>query len=55
VVGEATSKALTYNIKNAHELLGHNNENDVGSCFKVRKDNISSLVAEYLFVGFMRW
>ncbi len=27
----------------------------VGSCFKVRKDNISSLVAEYLVRGFMRW
>jgi hypothetical protein len=26
----------------------------VGSCFKVRKDNISSLVAEYLDRGFMR-
>ncbi len=28
VVGGATSKAPTYNIKKAHELLGHNNEND---------------------------
>ncbi len=28
VVGGAISKALTYNIKKAHELLGHNNEND---------------------------
>jgi hypothetical protein len=27
----------------------------VGSCFKVRKDNVSSLVAEYLVGGFMRW
>jgi hypothetical protein len=27
----------------------------VGSHFKVRKDNISSLVAEYLDRGFMRW
>jgi hypothetical protein len=28
VVGGATSKAPTYNIKKKHELLGHNNEND---------------------------
>ncbi len=28
VVGGATSKAPTYNIKKAHELLGHNNEID---------------------------
>ncbi len=28
VVGGATSKAPAYNIKKAHELLGHNNEND---------------------------
>ncbi len=28
VVGRATSKSPTYNIKKAHELLGHNNEND---------------------------
>ncbi len=28
VVGGATSKAPTYNIKKAHELLGHNNKND---------------------------
>jgi len=28
VVGGATSKAPFYNIKKAHELLGHNNEND---------------------------
>ncbi len=28
VVRGATSKAPTYNIKNAHELLGYNNEND---------------------------
>ncbi len=28
VVGGATSKAPTYNNKKAHELLGHNNEND---------------------------
>ena len=28
VVGGATSKAPNYNIKKAHELLGHNNEND---------------------------
>ncbi len=28
VVGGATSKACIYNIKKAHELLGHNNEND---------------------------
>jgi hypothetical protein len=28
VVGGATSKAPTYTIKKAHELLGHNNEND---------------------------
>jgi hypothetical protein len=28
VVGGATSKAPTYNIKKTHELLGHNNEND---------------------------
>ncbi len=28
VVGGATSKAPTYNIKKAHELLEHNNEND---------------------------
>jgi hypothetical protein len=28
VVGGATSKAPTYNTKKAHELLGHNNEND---------------------------
>ena len=28
MVGEATSKAPTYNTKKAHELLGHNNEND---------------------------
>jgi hypothetical protein len=27
----------------------------IGSRFKVRKDNISSLVAEYLVGGFMRW
>jgi hypothetical protein len=27
----------------------------VGSRFNVRKDNISSLVAEYLVGGFMRW
>ncbi len=27
----------------------------VQSCFKVRKDKISSLVAEYLVGGFMRW
>ncbi len=27
-MGEATSKATTYNIKKAHELLGHNNKND---------------------------
>jgi hypothetical protein len=25
VVGGATSKELNYNIKKAHELLGHNN------------------------------
>ncbi len=28
VVGGATRKVSTYNIKKAHELLGHNNEND---------------------------
>ncbi len=28
VVGGATSKAPYYNIEKAHELLGHNNEND---------------------------
>jgi hypothetical protein len=28
VVGGATSKAPTYNIKKGHDLLGHNNEND---------------------------
>ncbi len=28
VVGGATSKAPIYNTKKAHELLGHNNEND---------------------------
>jgi hypothetical protein len=28
VMGGATSKAPTYNIKKAHEVLGHNNEND---------------------------
>ncbi len=28
MVGGATSKAPNYNIKKAHELLGHNNEND---------------------------
>jgi hypothetical protein len=28
VVGGATSKAPNHNIKKAHELLGHNNEND---------------------------
>ncbi len=28
VVGGATSKAPTHNIEKAHELLGHNNEND---------------------------
>ncbi len=26
VVGGATSKASTYNIKKVHELLGHNND-----------------------------
>ncbi len=28
VMGGATMKASTYSIKKAHELLGHNNEND---------------------------
>jgi hypothetical protein len=28
VMGGATNNAPTYNIKKAHELLGHNNEND---------------------------
>ncbi len=28
VVGAATSKAPTYNITKAHELLGHNNKHD---------------------------
>jgi hypothetical protein len=28
VIGGATNNAPTYNIKKAHELLGHNNEND---------------------------
>jgi hypothetical protein len=28
VVGGATSKAPNYNIKKAHDVLGHNNEND---------------------------
>jgi hypothetical protein len=28
VVGGATSKAPNYNIKKAHELIGHNNKND---------------------------
>ncbi len=28
LVGGATSKAPNYNIKKAHALLGHNNEND---------------------------
>jgi hypothetical protein len=27
----------------------------VGSCYKVRKDTVSSLVAEYPIGGFMRW
>jgi hypothetical protein len=27
-MGGATNTAPTYNIKKAHELLGHNNEND---------------------------
>jgi hypothetical protein len=28
VMGGATNNAPTYNIKKAHELMGHNNEND---------------------------
>ncbi len=28
MMGGATNNAPTYNIKKAHELLGHNNEND---------------------------
>jgi hypothetical protein len=28
VIVRATNTSLTYNIKKAHELLGHNNEND---------------------------
>jgi hypothetical protein len=32
VVGGATSKAPFYNIKKAHELLGHNNEMTPGKC-----------------------
>jgi hypothetical protein len=34
VVGGATSKAPTYNIKKAHELLGHSNENDTRQMVK---------------------